>query len=301
MELVRTPPYPLITKWDVPSPNADYSIYIEDLVDHSFENVPVVSDSNSQITYTIPRSKAQFDRIFLFRVTDEDNEIVIDSNLDILRPYIDYRMLATTASEIEEYKMYELTARTIIDSIVLDGFYNNKHIVQTVGLGTDYFPIWEDVNKVLKVYENNVLVYDVDTPEDNDYQYVITLDNTAIQRVETDKINRSESIPLIIPRGGGDIAAYGGKGVVFPKGFDYTFIIDSGYKAVPPQIELATKLLIEDIKCGKLDYFKRYVTSYNTDQFRIQFDKSILNGTGNIIVDKILEPYLKNITKVGIV
>ena len=298
---MRTPPYPIVTKWDVPSPNTDYSIYIEDLVDHSFENVPVTSDSNSQITYTIPRSKAQFDRIFLFRVTDEEDEIVIDSNLDILRPYIDYRMLATTASEEVEYKMYELTARSIIDSIINDGFYNNKHIIQTVGLGTDYFPIWEDVNRVLKVYENNVLVYDVDTPETNEYTYVITLDNSAIQRVETDKVNRSESIPLIIPRGGGDIAAYGGKGVVFPKGFDYTFIVDSGYKAVPPQIELATKLLIEDIKCGKMDYFKRYVTAYNTDQFRIQFDKSVLNGTGNIIVDKILEPYAKNITKVGIV
>ena len=49
---------------------------------------------------------------------------------------------------------------------------------------------------------------------------------------------------------------------------------------------LATKLLIEDIKCGKLDYFKRYVTAYNTDQFRIQFDKSVLNGTGNIIVEQ---------------
>ncbi|NDB61874.1 hypothetical protein EB001_26050, partial [bacterium] len=273
MEVMRTPPYPIVTKWDVPSPNTDYSIYIEDLVDHSFENVPVTSDSNSQITYTIPRSKAQFDRIFLFRVTDEEDEIVIDSNLDILRPYIDYRMLATTASEEVEYKMYELTARSIIDSIINDGFYNNKHIIQTVGLGTDYFPIWEDVNRVLKVYENNVLVYDVDTPETNEYTYVITLDNSAIQRVETDKVNRSESIPLIIPRGGGDIAAYGGKGVVFPKGFDYTFIVDSGYKAVPPQIELATKLLIEDIKCGKMDYFKRYVTAYNTDQFRIQFDK----------------------------
>lgn len=301
MEVMRTPPYPIVTKWDVPSPNTDYSIYIEDLVDHSFENVPVTSDSNSQITYTIPRSKAQFDRIFLFRVTDEEDEIVIDSNLDILRPYIDYRMLATTASEEVEYKMYELTARSIIDSIIIDGFYNNKHIIQTVGLGTDYFPIWEDVNRVLKVYENNVLVYDVDTPETNEYTYVITLDNSAIQRVETDKVNRSESIPLIIPRGGGDIAAYGGKGVVFPKGFDYTFIVDSGYKAVPPQIELATKLLIDDIKCGKMDYFKRYVTAYNTDQFRIQFDKSVLNGTGNIIVDKILEPYAKNITKVGIV
>ncbi len=37
----------------------------------------------------------------------------------------------------------------------------------------------------------------------------------------------------------------------------------------------------------KLDYFKRYASAYNTDQFRIQFDKTLFAGTGNLIVDKI--------------
>jgi hypothetical protein len=301
MEVLRTPPYPIVTYWDVPEAYADYSIYIEDLIDHSYENIPVTSTANSQIEYTIPRAKAQFDRVFLFRVTDLTGEIVIDSNLDVLRPYIDYRKLGSTASEIEEYKMLELTARSIIDSIVTTGFYNRKHIIQTVGLGTDYFSVWEDVNKVLKVYENNELVYDIDTPETNVYQYIVTLDNTSIQRVENERYNRAESAPLFMPAGSGNIAFYGSIGAAFPKGYDYTIIIDSGYKAIPPNVEYATKLLIEDIKCGKMDYFKRYVNSYNTDQFKIQFDKSVFNGTGNIIVDKILEPYSKTITKLGIV
>ena len=61
------------------------------------------------------------------------------------------------------------------------------------------------------------------------------------------------------------------------------------------------KLLIDDLKCGKLDYYKRYVTSYNTDQFKIQFDKMMFDGTGNMIVDKILEKYKKNITKIGLI
>jgi len=300
MEVLRIPPYPIVTSWDVPEPNTDYTIYIEDLVDHSYETVEATSDANAKVEYVIPRSKAQFDRTFLFQIKDETDEIVVDSNLDILRPYIDYRTLGTTATEVQEYKMLELVARNIIDSVITDGFYNNKHVVQTVGLGADYFPVWEDLNKVLKVYENNVLVYDIDDPTVGPYQYVVTLDNSAIQRVEANTYNRSESRPITLPVSPGNIAFYGYAGVAFPVGFDYTLILDVGHKAVPPDIEYATKLLIDDLKCGKLDYYNRYVSSYNTDQFRIQFDKALFDGTGNMIVDKILDKYKKNITKIGI-
>ena len=68
MEVLRLPPYPIETKWDVPLPNTAYTLYIEDLVDHSIETQDVTSDSYSQVTYLITQDKAQFDRIFLFRV-----------------------------------------------------------------------------------------------------------------------------------------------------------------------------------------------------------------------------------------
>jgi hypothetical protein len=77
-------------------------------------------------------------------------------------------------------------------------------------------------------------------------------------------------------------------------------VLDEGFRAVPPDIEAATRMLIDDLDCGKLDYYKRYITSYNTDQFRIQFDKSMLNGTGNVVVDRILDKYIKSITKIGV-
>lgn len=303
MEVLRLPPYPIETKWDVPSPNTEYKLYIEDLVDHSVELVDVESDSNSQITYNIVQAKAQFDRKFLFRILNTSGGIILDSNLDVLRPYIDYRTLGTTASEIAEYKTLEMVARGLIDSVVTDGFYNEKHIVEVPGNGADYMPIWEDLNKVLKVYRDNVLVYDVDAedPTSNEAVYTVTLDNSAIIRVENEEYDRLQSAPLDIPGAIGDLGYVGGFSTVFKKGCDFLFVLDIGYKAVPPDIEYATKLLIEDLKCGKLDYYKRYVTSYNTDQFRIQFDKTILDGTGNMIVDKILSKYSKNITKIGLI
>jgi hypothetical protein len=59
-------------------------------------------------------------------------------------------------------------------------------------------------------------------------------------------------------------------------------------------------MLINDIKCGKLDYYKRYVKMYSTEQFKIEYDKRLLDGTGNILVDKILDKYRNNIVKPGI-
>ena len=313
MELMRVPPFPLVSTWDAPEANTDYIIYIEDLVDHSYETIPVTSDANAKIEYVIPRSKAQFDRKFLFRILDAvTEEILVDSNLDIIRPYVDPSMLGTTPSEISEYKMYELLARSLIDSVVDGGFYNKKLIIQRAGVGGDYYAVWDDVNRVLKAYENDVLVYDIDAvdPTTNQYIYKVTLDNSAIYRVEPvdavqgtatpEGFNRAESYPLRLPRASGDLVHGGYRYVAFPRGTDYLFIVDAGYKAIPPDIEYATQLLIQDMKCGKLEYYKRFISSYGTDQFKLQFDPELFHGTGNMLVDKILEKYLVKITKPGV-
>jgi hypothetical protein len=264
--------------------------------------IEVTSDANGIVEYVLPLEKVQYDRKFYIKFYDAEHEHTLyEDNLDIIRPYVNATKLATTSSDIKEYRMLELVSRSIIDTIISNGFYNTKKVVQAVGQGTDYFPLWNDTNKVLKVYENNVLVYDVDTPELNEYDYIITLDNSAVQRVISDRYNRLEQAPPNLLSARGDLGYYGFESVGFPAGYDYTFILDVGYKTIPSDIEYATEVLMEDIKCGKLDYYKRYVTAYNTDQFRIQFDKALFNGTGNLLVDKILDKYTNNILKPGII
>jgi len=302
MEVMRVPPYPITTTWTLPIPNYTYIQYVEDLVDHSVVETEVTSDVNGVVLYELPLEKVQYDRKFYIKFYDTEHiHTLYEENLDIIRPYVNATKMATTASEVAEYRMQELLARAVIDTIIPNGFYNHKQVIQAVGQGTDYFPVWHDTNKVLKVYENNILVYDIETPETNIYDYIITLDNSAIQRVVLDAYNRSEQSPPNIPVARGDLGYYGYESVGFPAGYDYTFIVDSGYKTIPSDVEIATKALIEDISCGKLDYYKRYVTAYNTDQFRIQFDKSVLNGTGNMLVDKILDKYANTILKPGII
>jgi hypothetical protein len=119
--------------------------------------------------------------------------------------------------------------------------------------------------------------------------------------VQTGTYNRLEQVAAPIPMGYGDLAYYGRSGSAFPRGVDYTFILDVGYKAVPPDVEQAAMMLIEDLKCGNNDYYRRFVTQYSTDQFDIKFAPQFLGGTGNLIVDKILENYKGNVLKLGVI
>lgn len=302
MDILRVPTYPKVTTWDVPVQQENYTIYVEDLVDHVMTSSNVVSNSNSKVSYTFNQSELLTDRNFLFQVLDENDNIVVEDTVSIYRPYVNPNLMASTASEIKEYQELEMVARSIIDTIVTDGFYNVKKIVQGVGQGSDYFSMWEKFNKILKVYENNVLVYDFETPEDNLYVFNSTGDNSGVQRVVNSEYNRVEQGSIVMPPSYGDLGSVGsGRVVDFPRGYDYIFVLDSGYKTVPTDVEYAAKLLIDDLKCGKLDYYKRYVTAYNTDQYEIKFDKSILDGTGNMIVDKILDKYLKNIIRPSVI
>jgi hypothetical protein len=295
MEILRVPSSTIAYTVTGLTPG-DYGYSVVDLADHSVSTGEVTVTSDSQIVnISLPDS------------IDGAYEVSIAGNtevVDVIRPYVDPTVLGTTATEVEEYKINEMVARSIIDTKITKGFYNKKIAIQGLGQGSDFFPLWEKVNSILKVYENDVLVYD-STAENNTYSYYITLDGSAIYRVDPsdlpgDTINRIDYRPLVLPTSSGDLGYMGGRTVAFPDGYNYTFIVDAGNKNIPSDIIQATKMLIEDLKCGKLEYYKRYMTAYNTDQFRIQFDKTMLDGTGNFIVDKILEKYENTITKPGV-
>jgi len=305
MEILRVPPYETIAvNFVVPSGYNNVDIYarVTDMADLSVQGIEFLdSDTGDDLEISLPGKYDNNYRVEFFKIVSGAEVLIYEEFYELIRPYVDPNTLGTTASEIAEYTTLELVARSIIDTFVPEGFYNKKVTVVGTGNGSDYFPLWEKVYRVFKVYENNELVYDRSTPDTNKYEYVITADKTAIQKVYVGQMNRYESTAPNLPIGRGDLGYYGYEGVGFPQGYDYTFVVDYGYITVPADIEYAQKLLIEDLKCGKLDYYKRYVTAYNTDQFRIQFDKTMFNGTGNFLVDKILEKYVKTIVKPGII
>ena len=304
MEILRVPPYDdIIVNFVVPSGYSDADIYarVTDMADLSVQVLEFLEwSTGDNINISLPGRYDNNYRVEIFTIS-EGEELIHEEYYELIRPYVDPNTLGTTASDISEYTVLELVARSIIDTFVAEGFYNKKITIVGTGNGSDYFSLWDKAYRVFKVYENNELVYDRSTPNTNKYEYVITADKTAIQKVYPGQLNRYESTGPNLIAGRGDLGYYGYEGTGFPSNYDYTIVVDQGYLTVPADIEYASKLLIEDLKCGKLDYYKRYVTAYNTDQFRIQFDKTMFDGTGNFLVDKILEKYVKTITKPGII
>lgn len=327
MQILRLPPYPLSITYTVPDANADYILVIENVAELTEIEESVSSNASKQITYSLSDDFVKYDKSYALTIYEDGGssgetlvrgDVVVQDNLEIMRPYVNPVSLATsgTASDIALYTGYEGLARAIIDAIT-GGFYYDRTYLEVVGQGNDYLPLWKQTHKILKVYENAQLVYDIDNvdgPELVEYTFLITKDKTAITKdplESVDAVNRAERRYARIPLGVSDsISMFDTEdsgntqtvvpGVAFSEGADYILLLETGYKVVPYDIQDATLMLIDDIKCGRLDYYKRYVKNYSTDQFKIEYDKRLLDGTGNILVDKILDKYIETIIRPGV-
>jgi hypothetical protein len=292
MEILRVAPYSDISLgYKIPAGYAEqteFSYTLTDLSDLSVTEGTFLGTSSQTLTVLVP---GRYDNSYRLEVFDE-NISIHDDTYEIVRPYVDPATAGETASEVLEYRKNEEIARAVIDSVVWGGFYYKRKTIETVGLGADYLPLWGDVKKLIAVYENNKML--------DSSNYEITKDKTAIVEKYDGTLNRSEQALNVIPTGSSDQldVIYTFRG--FPRGYDYKLVVESGYTSIPSDIVRATQLLIEDISCGKLDYYKRYIADYNTDQFKIKFDGRVFEGTGNILVDKILSKYTKSITRPGV-
>ena len=290
---MRVPPYKeLLVDFAVPAQYTSQTHFVATITDMADLSISTQEfDAIAADTISVSLD-AKYDGDYHILILDEDDVRVADIGYEVRRPYVDPTKKGTTASEISKYADQEELARAVIDSVIREGFYYKKKTIETVGLGADYIPVWEDAKKVLAVYENNVLV--------TDREFKVTADKSAVYEVFNDAINRDESAYIMIPSAASDMVDIDFSYRGFPKSWDYKIVLEVGYVDVPADIVRATELLINDIDCGKLDYYKRYVSAYNTDQFRIQFDKGVFEGTGNLIVDKILSKYIKPISKIGV-
>lgn len=296
MELLRVQPYSSVdAEFVVPatfSENTEFNARITDMADLSVTETTYMGEAGDTITFSFSGLYDNSYRVELWYDGDGIEQL-LDETYDVVRPYVNPSTKGTVPSEIAEYAKNEEIARAIIDSIIPEGFYYKKKVIETTGQGSDFIPVWDNVKKVLAVYENNELV--------TDFTFELTKDKTAIIQSYTGRINRDESAPLIIPLGMSD-SVDSPYPILrgFPKTYDYRFVVEHGYTSVPSDIVRAAELLVEDIACGKLDYYKRYVSDYSTDQFKLKFDSRVFEGTGNVLVDKILSKYAKSIRMLGV-
>ena len=199
--MLRVPPYETIAvNFVVPAGYINVDIYarVTDMADLSVSTLTFLNKSSGNILdISLPGNYDSSYRVEIVKNLGAVGEVILqDETYEIVRPYVDPSTKASTASDIATYTANEEIARAIIDSIVIEGFYYKKKVLHFTGTGADYLPIWDDVKKVLSVYENNKLV--------TDRQFEVTPDKTAIVEKSTDNINRAESAPLVLPAASSD-------------------------------------------------------------------------------------------------
>lgn len=317
MNILRQPPFPLSVSYDGLDPNTDYILEIYD--DHTFLELSEVVTTNGSgvISYTLPTSFEKYDEtyslyIYTMDLNDDPDETVVIDSLYIYRPYVNPLTMADIDCDEQEYIDLERTARQIIDTLV-GGFYYSSGEIETVGLGADYLPLSKRANRINQVYENNVKVYDRIDPIDGQHTYILSPDKTAMTIQVNNEYNRLQSKEVRLPIAASDsFMLYGDDydavqaltevrgAAMFPKDWDYTVYGEWGWAVVPQDIKDATRMLMNDLKCGKLSYIQKYVTEYETDQFKVKYSDLSLKGTGNLLVDKILENYSIPIYRLGV-
>lgn len=318
MDILRQPPFPIQVSYSDLEPDTEYLLEIYDDHTNTVVSASVLSDGSGIVEYELDKDFEKFDETYalyiysLNELLEPDQTVVID-NLYIYRPYINPLSLAETPGEEEEYIVLERTARQIIDTLV-GGFYYTRSEVETTGLGADFLPLPQRSNKINQVYENNVKIYDRVDPIEGQYTYFITPDKSAMTISASGEYNRLQSKQVHLPIAASDsFMLYGDdydavqalteiKGAgIFPKDWDYTVYGEWGWPVVPQDIKNATKLLINDLKCNNLAYVNKYITEYQTDQFRVKYGELATSGTGNLIVDKILQAYAVPLYKLGVI
>lgn len=278
----------LSASFSVTTASASYTLELDDLITGTFYSVNTTSTSGSVAIFALPNHYLSYTGSLAVSVKDENNDIVNMTNIDIVRPYSNPSSLASGLSiKVSEAIEYERLARYIID-LHTGGFKFIRKEKEFIGPGYDKILIDEPIYKLYKIYENGELLYDTDS-QNNESSYkinkqlnAIILDIPESNRLNYKKVWRDRFLD-----------------VDFYEGYEYIVDADYGWKVIPEDIKEASALLVQDIVQDNLKYVNKYIESFDNDDFKIKFVKNFTAGTGNKIVDLILEKYQKTI-RVGV-
>lgn len=295
MIIHRVPPFPLsYTKTGLDA-DTEYSWSLVDEYSSEISSGSVTTDSEGTLVIEVP---SEYDDDYVVKLST-GGHLKSAEQISVVRPYIDIKKLLPASYTQEQYDKAvenEVIARGVIDGYT-NGFYLLKEKYETEGSGSDYLTIPYRLNRLLRVWEGGVLVYDSES-ETNTYQLGISADRTSIIHLgEPDYV--SGKVISIRPASS-DYGYTSGPSGSFPTGTDYVVEFETGSEIIPMVVGQCVKLLVDDITCGS-SYTNKYVLEYSTDQYKIKYSARALNGTGNKTVDGLLKQFRDYSVRAGLI
>jgi hypothetical protein len=289
MEILRNANTTSITATFSVSASGSYTLEYEDLLTGEFFTATSTAVFGA-VTFTLDEKYLKYTGKLVATVKDSNEDIVILTNIDIVRPYCDLNKVAIGLNILDGSEIdYERIARYVIDSQTQEFNFVRKE-KEVVGKGFDYLPINEKIHKLYRVYENGELLYDSEL-ENNRALYKISTDKTSIIEYAPETAENKMNYRHVWRDRYLDTD--------FADGFEYLLDAEFGYVVIPQDIQEACELLIQDMKTGSNKYINQYIESFDNEDFKIKFSQGVASQTGNKIVDNILKKY-KNDIRLGV-
>lgn len=288
MEVLRLPETTSVqARFLVPTANALYTATYNDLITGTSYSASATSNGAKVVSFTLNSYYLTYSGNLEFDIY-LNSALVYSTGVDIVRPYCDITAVKTRLNlTTDQAIQYEALARSIIESEAGSFSFVRKD-KEVVGMGMDYLPVNERVYKLYKMYENGYIIHDINDSELNLYK--VSLDHTSI--VPSEATENKLEYPKVWRDRYYDAA--------FASGYDYLLDADFGYKVIPGDIQRACEILMQDIATGNMQYINKYIESFDNVEFKVQFAKTYINGTGNFTVDNILSKY-KNMINIGVI
>lgn len=161
-------------------------------------------------------------------------------------------------------------------------YVNKTHLI--VGDGTDVLLMPERIESISKIYENDVLVYD-SSLSSNQYSFEISPTNYAIRLIKDPGLDVFETYPYQedFP-----------EPAFFSVGTTYKVQGMFGWKNVPSEVYDSAIRLANDFFYQDSIWKEKYVKKMQTGDWNVEVSAQAFTGTGNSMVDRILEPFIVN-------
>jgi len=212
-------------------------------------------------------------------------------NVSLIRPYASVERIldladipATASANTSLLTKLERKARLSLNAFIGNSFYKLKKDVTVYGNNLDVLTLPENIYRVDKVYEDDLLVYERNNSTIQlEYPIEIADSRTRIKIVNSSLKSKEVAESPIF-----SVFYYEG---VFKK--DHSYRIDGiwGWDYVPADIEQATALLVEDYLCNDFNIRNKNIAELSNDSYDIKYGSDFATGTGNLTVDNLIAHY----------
>lgn len=252
-------------------------------------------DYPGEYEYLIPSQYLQADAVFKIEWTyNIDGYPVIETDyLYITTPYatideISEELGFSMRSEDPNYERYEKIqsaerlAKMLIDNELGFSLGKKSTTVTAYGSGADVLVLPSRIISISSLKENGELVIDTNYNIFG-YNVEITETNYGIRIIPTnpgDDIDEQEQFDFTGLNKG-----------QFRDGYRYEVTGIFGWSYIPQEIKQCMFLLINDILCNENTWRSKYVKKINNGQMSVELSSLAYTGTGNALVDSILQKF----------